>query len=777
MPDEKKEKDEKPKDEKKFLELAVKRLKKCVDADQHNRLAAIEDLKFSIGIDQWDPAEKQRRAQRGRPTLQINLLPKYIKQVTGEMRQSRGRVDVKPVDSKADPHLAHIRKGIIHNVEYLSNAESIYDQAGKMCVTCGYGAWRVLTRYTEEDPFVQEIYMELIKNPFLVYLDPAAKDPMGADAEYGFVLRKISRDEFEEEYPDSEMPGENLQTNIGLAAELWYDKDNVTIAEYFIREKETKKMCQMEGGEVLTEEEVKKLMDEWEEKKKVFDMVVEEAKQKMMMQQQLAQQQSQQQGGQPAQNPMGQPPQAPPPAMGMPPGGAPQGMPEPPPELEPRPKVAKRRDTVSWKVKQYKITASEILEGGKAFPGKFIPIVIVKGEETNIEGKPYNEGLIRQAKDPMRLFNYWTTSAAETIALAPKAPWIGTAKQFEGYENDYMNANVENYPYLLYNHDGEAPPPQRQHAGDPPVAIFTQITQAAENIRQTIGMYKADVGEDTPERTGAAVTRKQVPGDTATYIYPDNLRKAREHSGKIILYMIPEIYDSERDVRLRDVDDTETNVPINTTAGAALKMINSNPEKFPGMNAKELKQIIREKGREALYNDMSVGKYDLVVTSGPNFATERQETSESMQRIVQAYPDIMKVGGDIIMGNLDIKDADKLAVRMEKMLPMPLREQKEGEPPPQPMPPPPQVQLMIEKTNTEKIKQQKEQLKTKVELIKLFKETKETEVEIRKTILKVLADLTGPEHPADKLLQMRQQMQQQQGGQPTPNAPMPGMEP
>jgi hypothetical protein len=122
-----------------FLELAKKRLKRCLEADQHNRLAAIEDLKFSIGIDQWDPADKQRRAQRGRPTIQINLLPKYIKQVTGEMRQSRGRIDVKPVDSRADVHLARVRKGIIHNIEYLSNAESIYDQAGKMCVTCGYG--------------------------------------------------------------------------------------------------------------------------------------------------------------------------------------------------------------------------------------------------------------------------------------------------------------------------------------------------------------------------------------------------------------------------------------------------------------------------------------------------------------------------------------------------------------------------------------------------------------------------------------------------------------
>ena len=724
------------KDSNDFLELARKRLKKCVEADTHNRLAAIEDLKFSIGIDQWDPADKQRRAQRGRPTIQVNLLPKYVKQVTGEMRQLRGRIDVKPVDSKADVHLARIRKGIIHNIEYLSNAESIYDYAGKMCVVSGYGAWRVLTRYTEEDPFVQEIYMEVIRNPFQVYLDPSSKDQFYADAEYGFILRKIPRDEFEEEYPGKELPGENLETNIGLSSENWYDKETVTVAEYFIREKEKKKMVQMEDGEVLTEEKAGELMEEWEEKNKLAEMAKAEMQQKMMQQQM---------GGQPGA------------------GGAASPSPavaqQPPMPLEPKPKIEKKRETETYKVKQYKITASDILEGPNDFPGKFIPIILLKGEETNIEGKPYVEGLIRQAKDPQKLFNYWTTNAAETIALAPKAPWIGTAKQFEGYENDYMNANVENYPYLVYNpvevNGTIIPPPQRQHAADPPVAIFTQIAQAQENIRQVIGMFKSDVGEDTPERTGAAVIQKQKPGDTGTYIYPDNLRKAREHSGKIILWMIPEVYDSERDVRLRDVDDSETNVPINTSAGAALKMVQENPQRFSRMDIKRMKSAIKEHGQNALFNDLTVGKYDLVVTSGPNFSTERQETSEAMQRIIAAYPDLMKLAGDIVMGNMDFKDSDKLAKRLEKTLPMGLREQKEGEPPPQPLPPPPQVQMMIEKTK-------KEQLGVKLKLIEIYQATKESQVELRKEILKVLAELTGPKHPADQILMAKMQRVQGQ---------------
>jgi hypothetical protein len=191
-------------------------------------------------------------------------------------------------------------------------------------------------------------------------------------------------------------------------------------------------------------------------------------------------------------------------------------------------------------------------------------------------------------------------------------------------------------------------------------------------------------------------------------------------------------------------------------------MVQENPQRFSRMDIKRMKQAIKDHGQNALFNDLSTGKYDLVVTSGPNFTTERQETSEAMQRIISAYPELMKLAGDIVMGNMDFKDSDKLAKRIEKTLPMALREQKEGEPPPQPMPPSPQVQILIEKTKTEQIKQQKEQLAVKLKLIEIYLATKESQVEIRKEIIKVMAEVTGPKHPADQLLMARMQAQ---GGQ------------
>ena len=123
------------------------------------------------------------------------------------MRHNRARIKVRPVDSAGDVNIAKIRTGLISNIEYLSNAEAIYDYAGEMATSCGYGAWRVLTRYTEENPFLQEVYLERIKNPFLVYMDSSAKSEVYADARYGFVLEKVTREEFEERFPGKEASG------------------------------------------------------------------------------------------------------------------------------------------------------------------------------------------------------------------------------------------------------------------------------------------------------------------------------------------------------------------------------------------------------------------------------------------------------------------------------------------------------------------------------------------------------------------------------------------
>lgn len=722
----------------KFLDLALKRLKRVVDAENDNRKEGIEDLKFLNG-EQWDPQEKQRRSRTGRPVLQVDLLSKFVDQVVGDERHNRPRIKVRPEDSVADVQIANIRQGLISNIEYQSNAESIYDQAFEQAVSCGYGAWRVLTRYTEENPFIQEIYLERIKNPFLVYMDPDAKDLTYMDANWGFILTRMSRDEYEEKYPKSELPGDQLKVGPGMSNELWYNKETVTLAEYFVRKKVKTTYCQMEDGTFMTEDKAKELLDDWDKRNK---QIISDAEIKLASIDNVIQFPNQT-GDQP---PI--PATGPVPTMGQ----------MPPMDSGPRPTIVKRREADRFVVKRFVISAIDVLNDngleGEDIPGKYIPLVLLKGKERNIEGKDYVRSLIRNAKDPQRLLNYWNTSAAEVIALQPKSPWLGTPKMFEGFENDYALSGVENYPFLQYNIDPDAGPgakPTRQGPGEPPVAMFTQISRAESNIEAVIGMSRVDVGGPGPERTGQAVIQKQKPGDIGTYAFYDNLCRCVGYTGRIINEMIPEVYDTERDVRIRRPDDTETFAPINTTTGNAIRKMTANPDRYNLMNIEKLKSLIAVHGDNARFNEIGIGRYSTIVTAGPSYATQRQESVEYLLRLTQALPKQMGIAADLLVQNMDFRDADELATRLRKMLPPGMLRQRPGEPPSPPLPPPPQAVAQQKKVELEMKKIELMNAKIELEKIKVLNELGQSQSEMRKLVLDILTELHAPDHVADNI--------------------------
>ena len=415
----------------------------------------------------------------------------------------------------------------------------------------------------------------------------------------------------------------------------------------------------------------------------------------------------------------GQQPGPPPPTPGPPPNPLAAGV----DQLGPEPKAAKKRNTECRVIRHRTLTALEILDGGSEgnrVAGKFIPVVLVKGKELNIEGKNYVYSLIGHAKDPQKMANYWYSAAAETIALAPKTPWVGTAKQFEGYEKDYAAANVENFPFLKYNADPDAPgPPQRLGPPQPPVAIFEMMRKSEDSIKSVIGMFNADIGAPGSEQTGAAITARQRPGDIATFEFSVNMAGAVAHTGRILNDMIPEIYDSERDVRLRNIDETETFMPVNTTVGAAMRAVKERPEIY-GVDPARLSQMVAKDGKSAKFNDITVGKYDVVVTTGPSYATQRQEAAQFLQSLIQSAPQQMSVALDLIVRNMDFKDADELEARLRQpLLASGMVQPKPGEKVPQAPPNPKiieaQAQMAKIQSQTQTAQVQLEQEKTKLE--------------------------------------------------------------
>src|SRR5882672_2492268 len=180
-----------------FLKKMVKQFNKAESAESLNRQRALDDLKFKAG-DQWPEAIRANRTIEKRPCLTINKMKTFVHQITNDQRQNRPAINVSPVGDKGDPETAKMLKGLIKHIERQSNADVAYDTGFDSAVSNGWGYWRVLTEYEDDDSFDQVIKVARIRNPFRVYLDPDHEEPDGSDARWGFVSDLVLRTEFEE---------------------------------------------------------------------------------------------------------------------------------------------------------------------------------------------------------------------------------------------------------------------------------------------------------------------------------------------------------------------------------------------------------------------------------------------------------------------------------------------------------------------------------------------------------------------------------------------------
>jgi hypothetical protein len=308
------------------------------------------------------------------------------------------------------------------------------------------------------------------------------------------------------------------------------------------------------------------------------------------------------------------------------------------------------------KVRYCKINGYEILEE-REWAGKWIPVIRIVGNEFEVDGRLYVSGLVRNAKDAQRMYNYWVSQEAEMLALAPKAPFIGYGGQFEGYEDKWKTANTNNWPYLEVNPDvtdGQGavlPLPQR---AQPPMAssgLLQAKSGAAEDIKATTGQYNASLGMGSNERSGKAILARQREGDVGTYHYGDNLARGVRHIARQLIDLIPKIYDTQRIARIIG-EDGET------------KMVKINPDQpMPVNEIQDERGIVIEK----IYNP-GVGKYDVVAITGPGYATKRQEALEAMAQLLQGNPQLWQVAGDLFVKNMDWPGAQEMSKRFAKTI-------------------------------------------------------------------------------------------------------------
>lgn len=353
--------------------------------------------------------------------------------------------------------------------------------------------------------------------------------------------------------------------------------------------------------------------------------------------------------------------------------------------------IVKTRTAKSYKVQSAIVSGAEILEGPFEWPGKYIPLVAVVGGEFPLESKTYRYGVVRFARDAQQLYNYARTAMAEMIGNAPKAPIVATAKQINKYLAEWNQAGKKPVPYLRYDHDPNAPgAPQRITPVQASSGFMAEVQQAAEDMKATTGIYDAALGAQSNETSGRAILARDHQGDVANYHFIDNLKHSMTYAGKIIVDLIPKIYDNERLVRLMGEDDSEKPVMINQV-------------------------LYADDGMPVMINDLSRGRFDIRVQIGKSYSTKRLEQADTMVELSRANPAIMQVAGDLLVKALDMPGGEEIAERIKRTIPPHITADEDAPPPGSPQPDPMQVAGM------------------EAELAEKSAKTAKTEAEARKT--------------------------------------------
>ncbi len=577
----------------KLLERVKDRHKIMTEADFDNRREGMADIKFvNIPGAQWETNMKQERGDR--PCYEYNKTKIRTKRVVNDIRDNRPSGKVRAVEG-GDTEGAELREGLIRNILNVSHADNATDYAAEYQVEGGMGAWRIDTEFAAFDAFDLDIVIKGIENPYNLYHDASAKEFMKRDARDWILVERISHAEYEEKYPNEDKINFDGNTEFD-SDDDWIDEETVRVAEYWYKVPTTKELWMIETPDT----EADPVDGEQPMKTLVVDSESDEAQ-----------------------------------ALTS------QGF-----------KPQRTRTVETDQIMMCVASGEKILEGPVEWAGHLFPFVMIYGEYKVIDGKRYWWGLVRNAKDAQRNYNISKTAIAEAIHQAPKAFTWMTPAQAKGLDDLNAEAHRKNYPHKFYNPDPKAPgPPARIGGADVPVALMSQSAQDDTDLKDVMGVPDEGVGNETNATSGRAIFARQQQGEIANFNYKDNFAKGYEFTYEILLDLIPEIYDTERELRILGTDGAEDYKRIN--------QIVFNPET----------------GKSATINDMAAGKYDVVVTTGPSYSTLRQEATEVYSTLGQQFPEIWAVAGDLIMQSWDLPMANEIADRIKTILPPGVQQQ------------------------------------------------------------------------------------------------------
>ena len=618
-----------PKDAVAFMQMVT-------EADNTNRADGLSDLQFSYG-EQWPAQVQNMRMLESRPCLTINKLDAFIRQVTNSQRQQRPRIKAHPMDSIADPKIAEVLTGLIRHIELNSDADNAYDTAFNFAARIGWGYLRLRHDYVREDSFDQDIYIDMVENPFTVYFDPNSVLPDGSDSEKCLVTDMMTKDNFKKLYPGAEVASFQTRGTGDLTAE-WITKEDMRIAEYFTVDKHKQKLVMLSDKSVV-----------WQDKMPPIELLRQ------------------------------------------------HGI-----------EVVGNRDSFRKAINWYKCSAFDVLET-KQWAGRWIPVVPVYGDQAIIDGKRRKFGLTHFSRDPQMAYNFWITNMTETVAMAPKAKWIMAEGQDEGHANEWARANTSATPVLRYKQtdsaDMPAPPPTRMQPEPPPSGAMAMASAISSDLQMVLGIFDPETNIGAAPKSGRAIRAEQGQSEQSNFHLYDNLTRSMKHVGRMILDLVPAVYDTERVMRIIGDDGKPNLVTINQQNPEA----QANPAAPNDLTAQAVKAVL---------NDVTVGTYDIVMDVGPGYNSKRAEAVEAMMGLASAEPKIVEIAGDLIVRNMDFPGADIIADRLAAQNPLSQIDEKSDVPP--------AIQMQM-KQMQHQLQQAQQQLQAQEQIIKYRSDIKQME--------------------------------------------------
>jgi len=596
---------EAPSDASPVFAEAFERFKRCVKWEQTARQRFLDDLKFAEADAyngyQWPNDLRRTREVDERPSLTLNGVRQHNLQIINDAKQNKPSIKAMPTGGESTFESAQCVSALFKHIEYISSASTAYDLATSFQVKAGWGYLRVDTDYCNEDNFDQDIYVRRVTDPLSIYMDPDAKEADKSDARFAFAFEDIDREEFA--ISPKYRKWKDLASSTALGdIEGWQSQTSVRVADYWRVVEELDTLYALPkgfghagfpGGFVRKSQLKEGGKRYWREISK---------------------------------------------------------------ELEGNPDI-RSREVLVRKVEYKFIIGSTVIESeSKEWPGKYIPIVPVVGEEIVIEGILDRVSHTRAMLDAQRMYNYAASSAVEFMGLQTKTPWLVATESIEELETYWNNANRINtsaLPFKAFREDGTAIPPPARIAPPTAAPIYAQQMQASlQDLLMTSGQFAAQMGASGNERSAKAIGERQRQSDNATYHFVDNLAIAIRHVGRIILDLIPKIYDTRRVLQILADDGTTLEVTIDPSAA-------QHHQKVMAQDLMSAQHVLNP----------SLGQYEIQADIGPNYATKREEAFNAFSLILTQNPQLAGLLGDILFRAGDFPHAEEAAQRLRRMVP------------------------------------------------------------------------------------------------------------